>query len=50
MLFRSGAFNLTKYDLANGIFAGTFEFKLFNPTSNCGDTFRITNGRFDMKL
>ena len=48
--YLKGAFNLTKYDLANGIFAGTFEFKLFNSTSNCGDTIRFTNGRFDTKL
>ena len=46
--FRKGSFNISRYDLANGIFSGTFEFTL--KSQACGDTIRITNGRFDVKL
>jgi hypothetical protein len=48
--FRVGFFEITKYDLTTGVFSGVFEFKLFNSQSFCGDTIRITNGRFDLKL
>jgi hypothetical protein len=48
--YKSGFLNISKYDLTSGIFSGTFEFKLFNSQSLCGDTIRITNGRFDVKL
>ena len=46
--FRKGFFNITRYDLINGIFSGTFEFTI--KSRACGDTIRITNGRFDVKL
>jgi hypothetical protein len=44
-----GALNITKYDLTNRIFSGTFEATLYNATT-CTDTIKITNGRFDVKL
>lgn len=47
-LFRDGSITLTRYDLANGIISGTFKCNLYKP--NCGDTIKITNGRFDAKL
>jgi hypothetical protein len=47
---KSGFLRVTKYDRNSNIYSGIFEFKLYNPTSNCGDTIRITNGRFDVKL
>lgn len=46
--FRKGFFNITRYDLANGIFSGTFEFTI--KSQGCGDTIRVTDGRFDVKL
>ena len=46
--FRKGSFNITRYDIANGIFSGTFDFTI--KSQACGDTIRITNGRFDVKL
>ena len=48
--YKLGSFNITRYDRAGGIFSGTFEFTLFNANSSCGDTIKITNGRFDVKL
>lgn len=45
----SGSLHITRYDLANNVFSGTFEFKLYNPNMGC-DTFFITQGRFDKKL
>ncbi len=48
--YKYGYINITKYDLTAGIFSGTFEFKLYNSQSLCGDTIRFTNGRFDVKL
>lgn len=48
--FKTGFLSITKYDLNTGIFSGTFEFKLYNSQSLCGDTIRITNGRFDVKI
>jgi hypothetical protein len=49
-IYKFGYLNVTKYDLNSGIFSGTFEFKLYNSQSLCGDTITITNGRFDVKL
>lgn len=49
-IFKTGFLNISKYDLTTGIFSGTFEFKLYNSQSSCGDTIRITDGRFDVKL
>lgn len=46
--YRRGFFNISRYDLANGIFSGTFESTI--KSQACGDTIRITNGRFDVKL
>ena len=46
-IFRSGKLVITKLDKLNQIISGTFDFILFN--GNCGDTLKITNGRFDMK-
>ena len=48
--FKYGFLNITRYDLASNVFSGTFEFKLYNSQSLCGDTIRVTNGRFDVKL
>ncbi|MBS1737494.1 MAG: hypothetical protein JSS98_12925 [Bacteroidetes bacterium] len=42
-----GELNISKYDLQNRIFSGTFELTLYN---NKTDTVKITNGRFDKKL
>ncbi len=47
--FRSGFLKITRYDLANQIISGEFEFKLFDPTISC-DTISITKGRFDKKF
>jgi hypothetical protein len=49
-IYKSGFLNISKYDLSTGIFSATFEFKLYNSQSLCGDTIRVTNGRFDVKL
>ena len=48
--YKSGFLNISKYDLTKGIFSGTFEFKLYYSQSLCGDTVRITKGRFNVKL
>ena len=48
--YKVGFLDVTKYELNSGIFSGTFEFKLYNSQSLCGDTIRVTNGRFDVKL
>ena len=48
--YQRGSIIVTRYDLVAGIFSGTFEFTLYSPTSYCGDTLRVTNGRFDVKL
>ncbi len=45
-----GTLTITKYDLANGIISGTFEFAMVNPACGYGDTIRVANGRFDKKL
>lgn len=42
-----GKVTLTKYDLSNGIFSGTFDFTLTKP--GC-ETIIVTDGRFDKKL
>lgn len=44
--YRTGNFRITKFD--SDIISGTFECSLF--LRNCGDTIRITHGRFDKKL
>ncbi len=48
--YKGGILNIVRYDLTNRVFSGTFSFELFNPQSQCGDTTRITDGRFDVKL
>jgi len=45
--FKTGAINLTKVDVPNGIFSGTFNCKI--KPANC-DTIYITDGRFDYKF
>jgi len=45
----NGNLTLSRYDLSNKIFSGTFEFTLYDPEISC-DTFKITQGRFDKKL
>lgn len=47
-VFISGGFTVTRYDLTNRIFSGTFDFKIYK--SGCGDTLHFTNGRFDKRL
>ena len=44
----SGFITISKLDRSTRIIAGSFEFTLFN--ANCGDTIKITNGRFDFKF
>jgi len=46
-IFRNGELVITEFDKTNQIISGTFDFALFN--NKCGDTIKITNGRFDMK-
>lgn len=46
-IYQSGKIIISKLDRMNRIIAGTFEGILFKQT--CGDTIRITDGRFDMK-
>jgi hypothetical protein len=43
-----GKLKILKFDLGESIVAGTFEFTSFNPT--CGDTVKITEGRFDIVI
>lgn len=45
---RSGNLNITKFDKVNRIISGTFNSILYEPS--CGDTIRITQGRFDLKF
>ena len=45
--FSSGRMTISKLDKVNRIFAGTFDAILYK--INCGDTIKITEGRFDMK-
>jgi hypothetical protein len=42
-----GELMLTKLDRTNYIISGTFEAILYSPT--CGDTLRVTDGRFDVR-
>ena len=41
-----GQIKLTRFDTSARIVSGTFELTVFNP--DCGDTVRITDGRFDI--
>ena len=45
--YQKGSFNISKIDLQNGIFSGTFNCTIKPP--NC-DTIHITEGRFDYKF
>ena len=45
--YRSGQLTLSKFDKTNQIISGTFDVVLYK--SGCGDTLKITEGRFDMK-
>ena len=47
--FVKGELVITRYDLNNRIYSGTFDFKLYDPSTSC-DTFYITQGRFDKNL
>ena len=47
LVMANGNVMLTKYDLANGIISGNFEFSLIKPNN---ETINITNGRFDKKF
>lgn len=42
----SGSVVFKKFDLNNQILSGTFEFTTYNP--DCGDTIKVTDGRFDI--
>ena len=42
-----GNIQLTKVDVPNGIFSGTFNFNI--KTKSCGN-YEVTNGRFDYKF
>jgi hypothetical protein len=46
-IYETGRITITKLDKVDRIIAGTFEGVLYKQT--CGDTIRITQGRFDMK-
>jgi hypothetical protein len=46
--YSSGFITITIIDRTVGLVAGIFECTVFNPS--CGDTIKITNGRFDMKF
>ena len=48
IIFRSGELTITLFDKMNRIVSGKFNTNLFNPS--CGDTIKITQGRFDMKF
>ncbi|MDB5227774.1 MAG: hypothetical protein JWN78_1967, partial [Bacteroidota bacterium] len=48
-VYLNGFLKVTRYDYQNGIIAGEFEIKLYDPSLSC-DTFKIENGRFDYKL
>lgn len=47
-IYRMGQLSITKIDKINQIISGTFEIVLYK--SDCLDTIKITNGRFDMKF
>ena len=40
--------SISKYDKGKRIVSGNFDCKIYNPA--CGDTIRITHGRFDLKF
>ncbi|GAA0188644.1 hypothetical protein GCM10009122_47620 [Fulvivirga kasyanovii] len=44
----NGSLEITKFSLAyqNKVLSGTFEFTTYNP--DCGDTIKVTEGRFDI--
>jgi hypothetical protein len=46
--YRVGKMTITRYDVANKIFAGEFNCKIIH--NSCSDTVFITNGRFDKKI
>jgi len=46
-IYETGKISITKLDRASRIVAGTFEAVLYK--NICGDSIRITSGRFDMK-
>ena len=46
-LYQTGTLTLTRFDLTQGIVAGTFSFTMVQ--AGC-DTLKITQGRFDKKL
>lgn len=48
VVYRNGYLTISVLDKTKRVFAGTFEATLFNP--QCGDTIKITNGRFDLKF
>jgi hypothetical protein len=48
MVYKTGELVLSKYDKVNRIISGTFVATFFK--SGCGDTIKITNGRFDMQF
>ena len=47
-----GEFILTRLDLDNLIVSGTFafEFTIYDEEGNVIDTFKVTQGRFDIKM
>ena len=47
-IYQTGSITISKLDRINKIVSGTFEGILFKQM--CGDTIKITNGRFDMKF
>ena len=46
--YRRGTLTITRLDVQAGIISGTFDFTLYK--SSCGDTIKVTQGRFDKKL
>ncbi|HEU5366050.1 MAG TPA: DUF6252 family protein [Hanamia sp.] len=46
-VYRKGKLVITKFDKLNQILSGTFDFTLYK--SDCGDSIKITAGRFDLK-
>ena len=42
----NGRMIISRFDLTNNIVSATFEFTTYN--SSCGDTVKITDGRFDI--
>ena len=48
IIYENGRINVSKLDRTNRIVSGTFEGILYKQI--CGDTIKITEGRFDMKF